>query len=253
MFKARAVVIAGIVVVPALAVAGLSRFGITLPKMFSRDAIRTAEVPITPPVGPQFAARVARPAGESESRDIVADVRMRDALSKILEGTKNETVQSATPLLAFTDEPEVQSIDHMRESLGLVLREESTLSRLSDDAAAAESEAEASNDSMMITDSQPLAGAFSSNPALAGALFPSAAVREMTGQGVQQGEQAPLVQRIASNPAPFQGNDGVASGRRPSETFNFDPGEMIANGETPAPGTIALGVLGLVGFLRRRA
>ncbi len=260
MFKARAVVLGGVVVLPALAVAGLSRMGVSLPSVFSRHAIVSSEISITPPVAQQFGVQVARPASSNVEQvvDVVEAARMREAMARIVEGAGQTVVQDTQAAIVFSDEQEPQSIDHLREALGLFLQDDGEL-RLTQDVNVEAPEAELSEDSLLLDNSSVSAGAFGGGDSLADAMFPSIGVRNLTnnGRGVEQGGQAPIVQRLASNPGGFSGDAGAVGGRGSPSIVNvdpvLDPEEITSNGDTPTPGTIALGVIGLVVLRRRRA
>lgn len=253
MFKARAVVIAGVVVLPALAVAGLSKMGVSLPRVFSREAIVNSEHSITAPVGPQFAVQVSRAAGNAESaEDIVETTRMREALARIVTGGPAEPIQDPTPVMVFSEEQEPVAVDHLREALGIFIKDDAEL-RLTQHASEMEPVAEESTDGLLITENEASAGAFGDNQSIVDALFPSISVNQLMGSGVTQGAQAPVVLRVASNGAGFSGFDGGSSaGRRPAAFFAFDEEDIATQGETPAPGTLVLGALALVGMVRRR-
>lgn len=253
MFKARAVVIAGVVVLPALAVAGLSKMGVSLPRVFSREAIVNSEHSITADVGPQFAVAVSRAAGSTDTaEDIVETTRMREALAKIVNGDAQETVQDTTPVMTFSDQQEPAAVDHLREALGIFIKDDAEL-RLTQHASVMEPVAEQSNDSLMITDAEVNTAAFGDNQSIADALFPSISVNDLTGPGVKQGAQAPLVLRVANNNGGFSSDPVGSGGRRPTTFFGLDEENITSQGDTPAPGTFVLGALALVGLARRRA
>lgn len=254
MYKARAVVIAGVVVLPALAVAGLSKMGVSLPRVFSREAIVNSEQSITSDVGPQFAVAVSRAAGSTDTaEDIVETTRMREALAKIVNGNAQETVQDTAPVMTFTDQQEPAAVDHLREALGIFIKDDAEL-RLTQHASEMEPAAEQSSDSLLITDAEVNTVAFGDNQSIVDALFPSISVNDLTGPGVKQGAQAPVVLRVASNNGGFSGETvGSSRGRGPSNFFGFDEEDISSQGETPAPGTFVLGALALVGLARRRA
>ncbi|MBL8746878.1 MAG: hypothetical protein JNK58_11045 [Phycisphaerae bacterium] len=256
MFKARAVVLAGVVVVPALAVAGMSRLGVSLPSIFSKRAIVSSEISITAPVAQQFGVQVARPGSSKgeQAVDVIDAARMREALTRIVEGASRGVVQDTKAAMTFSDDQEPQSVDRLREALGVVVNDESDLRLTQNVTSVDAASAEPSNDGLLLNDDSTNAGAFGGGQSLADALFPSIAARNLTGSGVQQGGQAPLVQRLAGGNSGFSGNDSSGSNGRAASSLDVEPSDIASNGDdVPAPGAVALGLIGLAFVARRRS
>lgn len=247
MINVRAVVLGGVIVVPALAVAGLTRYGVSIPSMFTRNAIVNSEVSITAPVAHEFRGRATRAQGE-EAVDSIEAARIREAMARIVEG-KGGVAQDTTPALVFTDSQEPTSVDHLRAALGVVLKDDSEL-RLTRNVNSVDAPAaEPSDEGLRLDDVN--AGAFAQSTQLSDAIFPGVSVRDLTGEGVEQGAQAPAVQRVAISGGAFAGNES-SGGRRAPSFLGFNEEDITSNGDTPAPGAFALGVIGLVALGRRR-
>lgn len=268
MFKARAVVVVGIVVLPALAVAGLSGTGMPLGKVFSRNAVVGSNLTITSPVihtidQSRSATPIsAQPGGTDE---LLASMRMREALVRIVEGAAAQPGdQTSSIKLTFDDQSSLAYVQ--RTSLGLVAQESEL--RLTKNATPTDLEgiqADANRaDSLAIEDTGVSAGAFYGSDSLSNTLFPSAAARILAaGQGVDQGDQAPAVNRLAGHNAGFAGTDGRSGRRgsdfnpvsfnRPASTEEVAETPIIAQGDdVPAPGTIGMALVALAGLRRRR-
>jgi MYXO-CTERM domain-containing protein len=174
---------------------------------------------------------------------------MRDAFTKILEAAPQAEVLVDAGLISFDGEG--ASIDHASKRFGVQLTEDDR--KITDDLSA-DRPFEPEADSLAIEDVS--SGVYGEFAALAEAIFPVMNFKLLTGHGVAQVAQAPLVSPVLGGNAGFAGTDG-GRGRPSSAGSDFvsDEESVLAGSgdDTPSPGAAALAVLGLACMRRRRA
>lgn len=281
MLKARAAVVAAVVVVPGLAIASLSELGVIRVNEVFRSNKATAT--ITSPTSVVRSSGGVSPAGAShgaltvgamvnaaETQDAIALAAGRKRLSTLGQRAAQPAQDPFASIVALTfGEAQAESIDQGVESLGVDLDSErvNLTKDVAVEASADEAQDSAFTEAQSISaDSEAAAGFLPSDQSIVDALIPGLAQYLRAAgaqQGVVQGAQAPLVDRVASNNAGFAGTDTSNSSRSNAgvdTVVSFDEsieepqaGESILASVIPAPGaTASMGLLALAGLRRRR-
>lgn len=286
MSKVRAVVAAGVIVVPTLALAGLWEAGVYIPG-FVR-ARTGALPPITERVSQMALGRTntshtatsVRQAAEDSTGgpgDPVANARMRQVMAKI-NASAGERAEEEQPVVAVKLSFEGQgteNLDPLQKALGVASAEQV---RLTEGVKTDELENENSDgltESLSIASGGMSGGFLPTNESIRSALNPAMAQAMLGVPGGIPGQQPqpPAVSLPLGSDAPFQGDSGLGGGgaRRPFAAvpqFDFSDFSNTPFRETaatlpdpdsppttlvPVPGAAgAAGLILLAGLRRRR-
>ncbi|MDX2113987.1 MAG: hypothetical protein SFZ24_00015 [Planctomycetota bacterium] len=273
----RAAVVGAVIFVPALAVAGLNQIG-AIP-FLSKPASAETETPSTAVQTRSRAAFTSADAhgatslsGLMASRsgaDPVAAVALRRSMAKVFGAS--ETAQPASEVenasfglaLTFSENTNEKPADPLLQSLG-VSGVENRVSFEGVGGGGEGGDLASDVEGLAIEPEEPIfASVLAEVPEITDILRGSAAVMAaQSAQGVTAGEQAPVVNRFVSNPAPSIANEGGGEapnrlGRdssSPTDGFDGSDGDTnVVDVPIPTPGVASLaGVAALVVLRRRR-